>query len=147
MAILPTPERGQPIDVTYIYQIVEAINNLSKDSSGSSYRYVTVDTPNASQQSVKASEARILGGYVKVTSGTTKIAGSSEPFSYTFPGEFKYAPVVTATPVNVGNTDAGKDVVVTILSISTSKIEGTVKFNVGGDTTVGINLIVVGIPN
>jgi hypothetical protein len=55
--------------------------------------------------------------------------------------------VVTVTPINIGNTDAGKDVTVTINSISTSRVEGTVKFNTGGDTSVGLNLIVVGIPN
>lgn len=147
MAILPLPERGQPLDVTYLYQIVKAVNELSTQASASIYKYVTVDTPNAGKQSVKTSEARIIGGYVQVTSGSSQTAGSSQSFSYSLPSEFKFAPIVTATPVNVGNTDAGKDVTVTLLSISTSKIEGTVKFNVGGDTTVGVNLIIVGIPN
>jgi len=147
MAILPVPERGQPLDVTYIYQIVKAINDLSTQASTSIYKYVTVDTPNAGKQSVKTSEARIIGGYVPVTQSQTQTAGSSQTFSYNFPSEFKFSPIVTATPINVGNTDAGKDVTVTITSISTSKVDGTVKFNIGGNTTIGINLIVVGIPN
>ena len=147
MAILPVPERGQPLDVTYIYQIVKAINDLSVQVSPSTYKYVTVDTPNAGKQSVKASEARIIGGYVQVTTSTTQTAGSSQSFAYDFPSEFKFAPVVTATPVNVGNTDAGKDVTVTLKSVSTSKVEGTVKFNAGGDTSIGINLVIIGIPN
>jgi hypothetical protein len=147
MAILPVPERGQPLDVTYIYQIVKAINDLSTQVSPSTYKYVTVDTPNAGKQSVKASEARVIGGYVQVTTSTTQTAGSSQTFSYDFPSEFKFAPVVTATPVNVGNTDAGKDVTVTLKSVSTSKVEGTVKFNSGGDTSIGINLVIIGIPN
>jgi hypothetical protein len=147
MAILPVPERGQPLDVTYIYQIVKAINDLSTQVSPSTYKYVTVDTPNAGKQSVKASEARVIGGYVQVTTSTTQTAGSNQPFSYDFPSEFKFAPIVTATPVNVGNTDAGKDVMVTLKSVSTSKVEGTVKFNSGGDTSIGINLVIIGIPN
>jgi hypothetical protein len=147
MAILPVPERGQPLDVTYIYQIVKAINDLSTQVSPSNYKYVTVDTPNAGKQSVKASEARIIGGYVQVTTSTTQTAGSSQQFSYDFQTEFKFAPVVTATPVNVGNTDAGKDVTVTLKSVSTSKVEGTVKFNAAGDTSIGINLVIIGIPN
>jgi len=147
MAILPVPERGQPLDVTYIYQIVKAINDLSTQVSPSTFKYVTVDTPNAGKQSVKASEARIIGGYVQVTTSTTQTAGSSQPFSYNFPNDFKFAPVVTATPVNVGNTDAGRDVTVTLKSVSTSKVEGTVKFNAGGDTSIGINLVIIGIPN
>jgi hypothetical protein len=147
MAILPVPERGQPLDVTYIYQIVKAINDLSTQVSPSNYKYVTVDTPNAGKQSVKASEARIIGGYVQVTTSTTQTAGSSQPFSYDFQTDFKFAPVVTATPINVGNTDAGKGVTVTLNSVSTSKVEGTVKFNAGGDTSIGINLVIIGIPN
>jgi len=147
MAILPVPERGQPLDVTYIYQIVKAVNDLSTQISPSNYKYVTVDTPTSGKQSVKASEARIIGGYVQVTTSTTQTAGSSKPFSYAFGTDFKFAPVVTATPINIGSTDAGKDVTVTINSISTSRIEGTVKFNTGGDTSIGINLIIVGIPN
>ena len=147
MAILPVPERGQPLDVTYIYSIAKAINELSEQISPGVYKYVTVDTPTSGKQSVKASEARVIGGYVQVTTSTTQTAGSSKPFSYAFGTDFKFAPVVTATPINIGSTDAGKDVTVTINSVSTSKVEGTVKFNTGGDTSVGINLIVVGIPN
>lgn len=147
MSILPVPERGQPLDVTYIYQIVKAINDLSTQISPSAYKYVTVDTPTSGKQSVKASEARIIGGYVQVTTSTTQTAGSSRPFFYDFGTDFKFAPVVTATPINIGSTDAGKDVMVTINSISTSRVEGTIKFNSGGDTSIGINLIIVGIPN
>ncbi len=147
MAILPVPERGQPLDVTYIYQIVKAINDLSTQISPSTYKYVTVDTPTSGKQSVKASEARIIGGYVQVTTSSTQTAGSSKTFSYDFGTDFKFAPVITATPINIGGTDAGKDVTVTITGVSTSRVEGTVKFNTGGDTSIGINLIVVGIPN
>jgi hypothetical protein len=148
MAILPVPERGQPLDVTYIYQIVKAVNDLSTQASTSVNKYVTVDTPNAGKQSAKTSEARIIGGYVQVTNGVTQTAGSSLPFSYSFPTEFKFAPIVTATPVSTGTaSDAGKDVVVILSSITTSSIEGSVKFNLGGVTSIGVNLIAIGIPN
>ena len=147
MAKIPLPVRGQPLDVPYIYKLVDTVNQLSTEVSSATYNYTTVDTVSAGKQSVKASEARIIGGYVQVTTSTTQTAGSSQPFSYDFSSEFKFAPVVTATPVNVGNTDAGKDVTVTLKSVSTSKVEGTVKFNAGGDTSIGINLIIIGIPN
>jgi hypothetical protein len=148
MAILPVPERGQPLDVTYIYQIVKAVNDLSTQASTSINKYVTVDTPNAGKQSVKTSEARVIGGYVRVTNGETQTAGSALPFSYSFPTEFKFTPIVTATPVNNATAStAGNDVVVTLSSVTTSSIEGSVKFNVGGVSSVGVNLIAIGIPN
>ena len=147
MAKLPLPERGQPLDVSYLYQIVNAINDLSSQVSPATYKYVTVDTPNLGKQSVKASEARIIGGYLEVAKNANQSIGSQIAFSYDFPSDFKYVPVVTATPINIGGTDAGKNVSVVIKSITTSKVEGIVNFNTSGDLSVAVNLIIIGIPN
>lgn len=147
MAKIPLPERGQPLDVAYIYQMANAINDLSSQVSPAMYKYVTVDTPGVGKQSVKASEARILGGYIDVVSSATKSAGNEVAFSYDFPADFKYAPIATATPINVGGTDAGKNVTVVLKTVTTSKVEGIVRFNSTGDLSVAVNLIVIGIPN
>jgi methionine synthase II (cobalamin-independent) len=147
MSKLPLPERGQPLDVAYIYQLANVINDLASQVSPATYKYVTIDTPSVGKQSVKASEARILGGYVDVVNSATKSAGNEVAFSYDFPADFKYAPVCTATPINVGGTDAGKNVSVILKTITTSKVEGIVRFNATGDLSVAVNLIVIGIPN
>jgi hypothetical protein len=147
MARIPLPERGQPLDVSYIYQLANALNELATQISPATNKYVTVDTPNVGRQSVKASESRIIGGYIEVANNSTKTAGDEVAFSYDFPSDFKYAPIATATPLNVGNTDAGKNVSVILKTVSTSKVEGVVKFNASGDLTVAVNLIVIGIPN
>lgn len=147
MAILPVPERGQPLDVSYIYQIVQSVNELYTQVSPSRRGYVVVDTINNGPQSSKTSESGILGGYEEVSTSSLQTAGTSLPWSHDFRKEFLYPPIVTATAYNRGNSDAGKDVTVTINSITTSKVEGSVKFNLGGETTVGINIIAVGIPN
>lgn len=147
MALIPLPERGQPLDVNYIYQVVDAVNQLSNQISPSNSKYVTIDTPASGTQSVKASEARVIGGYVSVYNNASVTAGDSKDFSYTFPSDFKFAPIVTATPINVGNTLAGKNMSVIIKTVTTSKVEGVVRFNQSGDLTVAVNLIVVGIPN
>ena len=44
MAKIPLPERGQPLDVSYVYQLANAINELSTQVSPATYKYVTVDT-------------------------------------------------------------------------------------------------------
>lgn len=147
MARIPLPERGQPLDVSYIYQLANALNELATQVSPATYKYVTVDTPNVGKQSIKASEARIIGGYIEVANNSTKTAGDEVTFSYDFPSDFKYAPIATATPLNIGNTSAGKDVSVILKTVSTSKVEGVVKFNSSGDLSVAVNLIVIGIPN
>jgi hypothetical protein len=148
MAKIPLPQRGQPIDLTYISDVANAVNNLAAQVSPSSYKYVTIDT-DGSKQSVKASEARIIAGYVTVKSGATVSSGNEESFSYSFTGgEFKYVPIVTATPVIVGNaTEAGKNVTVVIKNVTTSKVDGIVKFNSSGDLSLAVNLVIIGIPN
>ena len=64
MAKVPLPERGQPLDVTYVYQLANAINDLSTQVSSATYNYTTVETISAGKQSIKTSEARMIGGYV-----------------------------------------------------------------------------------
>lgn len=147
MAKLPLPERGQPLDLAYIYQMASVINDLSAQISPSNYKYVTLDTPSSGKQSVKASEARIIGGYVNVAANSTVNAGNERAFSYDFPSDFKYAPIATATPINIGNTQAGKDISIVLKSVTTSRVEGVVKFNTSGDVSIAVNLMIIGIPN
>lgn len=147
MAKIPLPERGQPLDVTYIYQLADTVNNLSTQVSSATYNYTTIDTVSAGKQNIKTSEARVIGGYVEVANNSTVTASSEKSFSYDFPSDFKYAPIVTASPVNFGNTAAGQDVSVVLKSITTSQIQGVVKFGVGGTVSVAVNLIIIGIPN
>ena len=147
MAKVPLPERGQPLDVTYIYQLADTINDLSNQVSTATYNYTTIDTINAGKQNIKTSEARIVGGYVEVYNNATVTASSEKSFSYDFPSDFKYQPIVTATPVNIGNTPAGQNASVILKSITTSKVEGVVRFGASGDLSLAVNLIIVGIPN
>jgi hypothetical protein len=146
MAKLPLPERGQPLDVAYIYQVVNTINELSTQVSPATQKYVTIDTPNLGKQSVKASEARIIGGYKEVANNATYNSGQQVSRSYEFGTDFKYVPVVTATPINIGATEAGKNVSVVLTSVTTSKVDFNVTFNSTGDLSIAVNFLIVGIP-
>ena len=145
MAKIPVPEQGQPIDVSYINLIVTAINELSDQVSPALYKYVTVDIPKQPQQSLKISETRIIGGYVDVFKGIQSVGGQKD-FFYQFKPEFKYPPMVVATPVNNG-TEAGKTVTVVLQEPKTSRVDGTVIFNSAGDVSIGVNLLIIGVPN
>lgn len=147
MAQIPLPERGQPIDLTYIYQVADAVNNLSTQIAPSTNKYVTIETPLDGKQSVLSSGVKMNAAYIEVYNNSSVLAGSEQPFSYTYPAEYKFAPVATATPVNVGGTTAGKDITVILKSVTTSRVDGIVKFNASGDVTVGVNIIIIGIPN
>jgi hypothetical protein len=147
MSRIPLPERGQPIDLSYIYQIAEAINDISQQLSPTNNRYVTIETPADGKQSTMSSGVKINAAYIEVYPGSTVTAGQEQTFFYNFPADYKYAPVATATPVNVGDTPAGRSVSVILKAVTTSRVEGIVKVNTSGSATVGVNLIIVGIPN
>lgn len=146
MARIPLPNRGQPIDVNYLYQIADTVNALSTQVSPALNKYITVDTVTSGKQDVKSSEIRMVGGYVEVANNSTVTAGGELSFSLSYNG-FKYAPIVTATPLNTGATAAGYDVSVILKSVTTSKVDGIVKFKTSGNVSLGINLLVLGIPN
>ena len=147
MAKVPLPERGQPLDLTYIYQLVDTVNDLSTQVSSATYNYTTVDTVSAGKQSITTSEARVVGGYVEVANNSTVSAGNEKTFSYDFPSDFKYAPIASATAVNIGNTPAGQNVNVILKSVTTSRVEGIVRFGASGDLSLAVHLIIIGIPN
>ena len=147
MAKVPLPERGQPLDVTYIYQLANTINDLSTQISSSTSNLTTVDTVSAGKQNIKTSQAKIVAGYVEIVNNASVLASSEKSFAYDFASDYKYAPIVTATAVNTGNTPAGQNVSLVLKNITTSRVEGVVKFGASGDLSLAVNLIIVGVPN
>lgn len=147
MAKVPLPERGQPLDVTYIYQLADTINDLSTKVSSSTSNLTTVDTVSAGKQNIKTSQAKIVAGYVEIANNSSVLASSEKSFAYDFSSDYKYAPIVTATAVNTGNTPAGQNVSVVLKNITTSRVEGVVRFGASGDLSLAVNLIIVGVPN
>jgi hypothetical protein len=145
--IVRIPNPGQPIDATYLFELANAINKIATQISTSpTAQILTVDTPTAGKQSIKTSEARIIGGYKEVVSNSVS-AGAVVPWTYDFAADFKYPPIATATPISVAGSDAGSSVSVMIKTIGQNNISGTVTFAGSGNLTVGLNLILVGIPN
>jgi hypothetical protein len=148
MARIPTPDRGQPLDVTYIYQIVEAINDLSSQMSSAKYKYASIDTSDGNQSTL-LTDTKLVAGEASVYQVITAVTPDTPPktFSYSFKGEFKYPPIVSATPVLLEGTSAGLDVAVVIQSITNGVVNGFVKFNSGGSVALKVHIIAIGIPN
>lgn len=143
MSIIPFPQVGQPLDISYIYQIVTAVNDLATKVSSSTGNYATINNETA-----KTSNLKVIAQSKEVTTGNASVnAGSEQTFNISFSSAFKYVPVVTATPVNIGGTPSGKEVSVVLTSITTSGVSGIVKFNASGVLSVNVNIIAVGIPN
>ena len=147
MSQIPLPERGQPLDLSYIYQLSQTVNDLSDAISASSAKYTSVDTVAAGTQRIRTSDARVVGGYVTVTNNSSTSPDGEGTFSYTF-SDFAYVPIVTATPILIedGTTESGKDISVVLTKVTANRVEGVVRFNTIGVASVGVNLLVVGIP-
>jgi hypothetical protein len=90
----------------------------------------------------------IVGGYATVTNTTPNTSGSEKEFVYRFDNQFAYVPVVTATPITIGDTatTASKDVTVVLSRITASDVTGIVTFNQTGISSIGINLLAIGVP-
>jgi hypothetical protein len=147
MAKVPLPERGQPLDVAYIYQLSTALNQLSDQVSSATYNYTTIDTVSSGKQNIKTSEARIVGGYITVSTDSTVTSSQTKSFTYTFSSDYKYTPIVTATPINIGKTTAGDNVTVVLTDVTRSSVTGFVRYNTNGNVSTIVNLIIIGIPN
>lgn len=145
MAKVPLPERGQPLDLTYIRQLATAVNDLSVELSPSSNRYTTIESTSGAQR-IRTSDSRIVGAFITVTN-TYVTADDEETFTYTF-SDFAYPPIVTATPVLLDDspTKSGEDLFVVLTKITTNRVEGIVKFKTTGAGSIGINLLMVGVP-
>lgn len=146
MAKVPLPDRGQPLDVTYLYQIANALNDAVDTISTATYNYTSIDTKGIGRQDVKNSNAKVYATYVDIISNETVSGNTTRTFSINFASEFKYPPLVTATPINAGGT-IGNDVFVVINSVTTSGITGTIRFNSSGQVTnISVNVIAIGLP-
>jgi hypothetical protein len=139
------PERGQPVDLSLLRTIINAINEIYRQISPSVSKFVKISVVGKPDQELRLSDAKMLAAYKEIANTKTINPGNEETVTIDLSG-FSEPPIVTATPRNIGGTAAGSSVSVTLKSVTTTAIEVIVKFNVAGNATVGINVIAIGIP-
>ena len=146
MAQISLPERGQPLDVTYIYQVVDTLNSLTKQFSDATYNYTDVDVVGAQKKTLKTSDTKFIGRYKEITNNETVNAGQERSYSIDY-SSFKFSPIVTLSIVNTSGTTAGSNTTVVLTSVTTTQAGFTVRYGVSGTASIGINLIAIGVPN
>jgi hypothetical protein len=146
MAKLTVPQRGQPLDVSYMYQLVETVNQLS-DIVGTNQSVTQIkNDKSGTSNTVGTGRASIVGITAVVASSKDITATDNQvPFSVNY--NFKHPPIVVATPFDTGNTNAGKNVSVVITQVTASTASFLVRFNTVGVATVDVNVLAIGIPN
>lgn len=150
MAKVPLPDRGQPLDVTYLYQIANALNDAVDTISTATYNYTTIDPSESGtgkRIDVKNSNAKIYATQKLITSSDTVSGNTTKTFSVSFASNFSAPPIVTATPVNDGGSPIGNDVFVVINKVTTSAVDFTVRFNSSGQIgKLFVNILAIGLP-
>ena len=142
---LPVPQRGQPLDVSFVYDIVNSINELWNRVAVNVSAYASLWTVDG-RKNVRATEIKFVTGQVTL-SKTSVTANSYQDFSYNFDIAFKYPPVVTATPISIASpSDASKNCYAIITEVTPSSIKGVVKFETAGTVSMAVNIIAVGSP-
>lgn len=145
---LPLPNRGQPFDLALVYRIIEQINLLWNEVGLRVSSYSSIQTAKESISSVRSGDVRTVAGFVNVIDNTSVKTNDDKPFTYTFDRAFKYPPIVSTSLETIGesNTESTKSSTVILTKVSTSTIEGIIKFETAGTAAVRVNLIAVGIP-
>lgn len=146
MANIPIPQQGQPIDYQYIYQIVETLNGLSTKVS-SKFSESKFDNGTV-KETHKLNDMTMVAGYAVVVTNTLINVNTEFPFTYDFNMNFKYPPIVTATPKITVNSNGAKDSSAVISEVTTSRVTGFIAFNAAKSekVSVGVNIIAIGIP-
>ena len=147
MAKVPLPDRGQPLDVTYMYQLANAINDVSDTVSTATSKYATIDTRQVGKQTFKIPDIRVYAGYVDVATAQNVTATQVIEKSFDFGVSFKYPPIVVASVVNNNTQAVGNTATVIVSSVSTTATSFRVRFETSGQASVGINFIAVGVPS
>lgn len=146
MAKVPLPDRGQPLDVTYMYQLANAINDVADTVSTATGKYATIDTRQVGKQTFKIPDIRLYAGYVDVTTAETVTATQVIEKSVDFGVSFKYPPIMVVSVINNNTQQAGNSATAIISSVSTTSASFRVRFDSAGEASVGVNFIAVGVP-
>ena len=145
MGRLIVPQRGQPLDVSYIYDIVSAVNELADRLTSSENGMLKIISEDGPPSTVPTSRMSVFAKTHILGASQTVTAGQQETFPITF--NFKYPPIVVATPFDGANTLAGQNVSVVIASVTNTNASFIVRYNTAGVTSTKINIIAIGIPN
>lgn len=139
MATIISPTRGQPIDVTLISSLVDAVSDLQNSQLTSTQSRVNGVAVNNSSIKFYAETKSIT-----INNITTS---PEEKFFFTYPN-FTSVPVALVGLTNITSTVSGGNAATAVLtSVTKDRVDGIIKFPSGstGSVNMQINLIAIGI--
>lgn len=139
MATIISPTRGQPIDVTLLSSLVEAVSDLQNSQ-------ITSTQSKVNGQSANSSSLKFYAETKSITINNLAIS-QEEKFFFNYPN-FTSTPVAIAGITRTVSTGSGgNSATVVLTSVGRDRVDGIIKFPSGssGSITLEVNLIAVGI--
>lgn len=141
MSRVPIPQQGQPLDVSYIATLAEAINELSEEGSALAQgnNFILKGRLSETASSYKLYGAQFVAQEVNLIAGTSNTAEQTVSFS---PNNFSNPPIVTATLVSPSDPEA----TVYVKNITSGSATVIVQFPGSENNSTAVNIIAVGVP-
>lgn len=142
MSRVPIPQPGQPLDVSYIATLAEAVNQLSEEGSALAQgnNFILKGRLSETASSYKLYGAQVFAEEINLISGTSSVAEQTISFS---PYNFSNPPIVTATLVNPSDTEAN----VYVKNITSGSATIIVQFSGSENNSAAVNVIAIGVPS
>jgi len=145
---IPVPTRGQPIDSSFLNEMVNVINNNATAMGGRKGLALVKPTPTTPGTKTSTSNMSIFASAFQfsITSSSVNETTSIPTLDINF-GDIKFEipPVVTATLVT--SDPGGQNAAVTISEVNTSGCKATVKFFAQGEVkSLYVHVIAIGVP-
>jgi hypothetical protein len=142
MARLTTPNRGQPLDVDYIANIVGEVNKLTDIVGNTSTAYSNINDVN-----VKTNNIKFFAKSINIVKASTASTGGFVDQDVIYPA-FNGFPIVVATISNGASGTSGTlgdRATVVIRSITSTVAKVRVTFYSSGTLNVNLNVIAIGL--
>jgi hypothetical protein len=145
---MQTINKGAPLDVAFINDLVNTVEQLVSDTASSQHKRATIKdaiNPGGTNTSTKTSDARIQAEAKNITGFDT--ASKRGDFEFPLVG-FSGTPIVFVTPVLTNKGNNSPDLSVVLTSVSQGSVKGYVVSTSAVDqiSTVGVSMIAIGIP-
>jgi hypothetical protein len=137
---METPNKGQPIDYSYLKRMADAITKLEDDARKQSTNSNILNRSDSSETPVGTKDVSIVTRYKTIEVAADK----TENLEFDFGGSFTTTPVVTATVVATGTSDAPEKTTIALSNVTPSKAVVLVTSTDNKKKTVGINIIAIG---
>lgn len=142
MARVPSPQPGQPLDLSYIATLADAVNQLSDAGSvyAQSNNFILKGRLNDTPASYKLYGAQVFAQEIIFASGTSDTLEQTVSFS---PYNFANPPIVSATLVDPSNASA----TVSLKNVTSGSVTVIVKFPTSQNNKTAVSILAIGMPS